>query len=388
MRKRWIYIQALGANHPSIALVYNNIGSVYRTQGDYLAALSCYEKALNIYQQIFGMEHSKTLNIYHYMADTYLKLQQYQEALPYFIKEMEYNIKLKGESDTCIYYSYSRIGTCYFGMSEYKSAVFYLLKACDYEEKNSVDVYYLASSLCQLGKCNDALPLFESIVDQFSGEDKTHVDILCANSIFLMGNYSIALSKHIEVLDARKELYKPDSDEIATSYSWVGRCYIMLGDAEKGISYLEENIRIASEDIWTSISWQYMGIAYQKLQNIEKASECFQKAFILLEDCSSSLYLQKARVFNSHAVFLLAQKDTRNANLQIQKALKFAHLYLDYLKCDEHPVLGHILMLQSDIIEAEQGTNEQVGQLRTQANEIFKEYLGVDGPFIRNPLQT
>ena len=383
-----IRLGVLGRSHHATAESYNNIGFLYRNLGDYSTALVYYKKSLNINLEIFGESHPTTINSVCNIADAYFNLQQYQAALPYFLKEMEYNIEIKGEFDESIYPSYSRIGVCYWYISEYLKAVCYLVEACNYEQKEAMDIYFLADGLYQLGRYSYALPLLESIADQFSGEMESLVNLLCASSIFAMRNYSIALSRHLAVLNARKELYEPDSDEVAVSCSWVGRCYVMLGDVGKGIPYLQEDIRIIGEDPWASISWRYLGIAYQKLQDFGKASECFRKAFALLENCSGNLYLQKTELSNSYAAFLLVLKDFVNATCQIQEALKFAHLYLEYLKCDEHPVLGHIWMLQSDIMEAEQGANEQVGQLRTQANEIFKEYLGVDCPFIRNPLQT
>lgn len=123
-----------------------------------------------------------------------------------------------------------------------------------------------------------------------------------------------------------------------------------------------------------------MGIAYQKLRDFQKASEYFQNALNLVKDCPEDMYLRKAEILNSYAAFLLDQKDIVGANQQMQEALKFASLHL---KDDQHPVLAHIFMIQADIIEAEQRATDQVKQLRTQANEIFREFLGADCPFIR-----
>ena len=44
-----IQLEVLGANHPSVATSYNNMGSVYHSQGNYPKALEMYQKALGIW---------------------------------------------------------------------------------------------------------------------------------------------------------------------------------------------------------------------------------------------------------------------------------------------------------------------------------------------------
>ena len=49
--------KTLPPNHPDLAISYNNIGSVYDKMGEYSKALSSYEKALEIRQKTLPPNH-------------------------------------------------------------------------------------------------------------------------------------------------------------------------------------------------------------------------------------------------------------------------------------------------------------------------------------------
>jgi tetratricopeptide (TPR) repeat protein len=53
-----IFEKVLGKEHPYTATSYNNIGEVYRTQGDYTKALEYYFKALAIVEKVLGPNHT------------------------------------------------------------------------------------------------------------------------------------------------------------------------------------------------------------------------------------------------------------------------------------------------------------------------------------------
>ena len=58
----------LGKEHPDTAATYNNIGGVYRAQGDYAKALEYYRKANAVFLSVLGEEHP-------YTQDTALSIQ-------------------------------------------------------------------------------------------------------------------------------------------------------------------------------------------------------------------------------------------------------------------------------------------------------------------------
>ena len=55
-----ITLATLGADHPSTAGTYNNMGAVYNNKGEYDKALEYYNKALEIRLATLGADHPNT----------------------------------------------------------------------------------------------------------------------------------------------------------------------------------------------------------------------------------------------------------------------------------------------------------------------------------------
>ena len=58
-----IELQALGPDHPSLAITYSNMARVYKKQGGYARSLEYNEKALAIFLPALGPEHKNVLQV-------------------------------------------------------------------------------------------------------------------------------------------------------------------------------------------------------------------------------------------------------------------------------------------------------------------------------------
>ena len=79
-----IELDVLGANHPSVATSYNNMGSVYYSQGNYPKALEMYQKALGIWLEVYGENHSEVATLYDYICSVYYSAKEQGVELPGF----------------------------------------------------------------------------------------------------------------------------------------------------------------------------------------------------------------------------------------------------------------------------------------------------------------
>jgi len=52
--------KVLGTEHPATATTYNNIAVVYKAQGDYATALQWYKKACRVLRKVLGDQHPHT----------------------------------------------------------------------------------------------------------------------------------------------------------------------------------------------------------------------------------------------------------------------------------------------------------------------------------------
>ena len=75
-----------GDNHPLVATNYNNVGGLYKVQGDYAQALEYYRKALAIYQSVYGENHPDVAVSYNNIGNVCYHQGQYAQALECFQK--------------------------------------------------------------------------------------------------------------------------------------------------------------------------------------------------------------------------------------------------------------------------------------------------------------
>jgi tetratricopeptide (TPR) repeat protein len=62
--------------HPDVAVSYNNIGNIYKEQGDYVKALECYHKTLSSWEKLLDPEHPYMVMIREKIADVEAKMKE------------------------------------------------------------------------------------------------------------------------------------------------------------------------------------------------------------------------------------------------------------------------------------------------------------------------
>eukprot|EP00002_Diphylleia_rotans_P039610 TRINITY_DN921_c0_g1_i2.p1 TRINITY_DN921_c0_g1~~TRINITY_DN921_c0_g1_i2.p1 ORF type:complete len:177 (-),score=25.72 TRINITY_DN921_c0_g1_i2:240-770(-) len=89
-------IKTLGAEHPDVAMSYNNIGAVYDSQGKNEQALEYYDKSLAIRIKTLGAEHPNVAGSYYNMACLFENQRKFQQAIDYFTKAKNIYAKVHG----------------------------------------------------------------------------------------------------------------------------------------------------------------------------------------------------------------------------------------------------------------------------------------------------
>ena len=125
----------LGKEHPSTALSYNNIGLVYHSKGDYDKALEYYEKAKDIREKVLGKEHPYTASSYNNIGGVYDSKGDLDKALEYYEKALAIKEKVLGKEHPDTAGSYNNIGGVYDSKGDPDMALDYYEKAKDIREK-------------------------------------------------------------------------------------------------------------------------------------------------------------------------------------------------------------------------------------------------------------
>ena len=196
-----------GENHVDVARFYNNIASVYDTQGKYDEALELYNKALDILKPILSEKHVYVATSYNNIAMVYDTQGKYDEALELYNKALKIRLSILGENHVDVATSYNNIAMVYDKQGKYDEALELLYKALDIYKsilgENHVDVATSYNNIASIyntqGKYDEALELYNkalNIYQSILGEN--HVEVATtynniASAYYSQGKYDEAL---------------------------------------------------------------------------------------------------------------------------------------------------------------------------------------------------
>lgn len=118
-----------GEEHPDTATSYNNLAYVHARQGEYGKAEGLYGKALGIYKRVLGEEHPDTAASYHNLAGVYARQGEYRKAESLYGKALAIYEKVLGKDHPSTAASYNNLGNLYESQGRYEIAVNYFRMA-------------------------------------------------------------------------------------------------------------------------------------------------------------------------------------------------------------------------------------------------------------------
>ena len=253
-----IWDKVLGTKHPNTASSYDNIGLVYHAQGDYSKAFEYHQKALEIREKVLGTEHTDTAQSYNNIGGVYMEQGNYGKALEYHQKALEIWEKVFGTEHPYTASSYNNIGAVYKEQGDYGKALKYYQKALDIREKvlgtehpdtaalyNNIGLVYMEQG--DYGKALEYHQKALAIVEKNLGPEHPHT-ASSYNNIGLVyteqGDYGKALKYYQKALAIVEKNLGPEHPNTASSYNNIGAVYMEQGDYDKALDYLKAAYQI------------------------------------------------------------------------------------------------------------------------------------------------
>ena len=245
---------ALGNNHPDIALYYNNLGSSYYSIGDYKRAIEYHEKALEI------NNHPDVTLSYNNLGTAYSRLGDYNKAIEYHKKALEIIKNKFGDNHPDVAVTYNNIGGSYYSIGDYN-------KAIEYQEK--------------------ALEILKNTL----GDNHPNVAVSYNNIgafFHALGDYRRAIVFFEKALEILKNTLGDNHPNVAVSYNNIGILYHALEDYNRAIEYQEKALEIRKNTFGdnhpdVAVSYSNIGETYYALRDYRRAIYCFQKALDFIE---------------------------------------------------------------------------------------------------------
>ncbi len=329
-----------GKEHADTARSYNNIGEVYRNQGDYVKALEYQRKALDIMERVLGPYHPLTATFYNNIGLVYHSQGDYAKALEYYKKDLDICERVLGSDHPNTAQSYNNIGMVYYNQGDYAKALEHFGKALDIRERvlgldhpDTAQSYNnIGGGYHSQGNYAKALEYYEKALDireRVLGPDHpdtagsyNNIGAVCEGQ----GDYSKALEYHMKDLAICEHVLGPDHPDTATSYNNIGAVYKSQGDYAKALEYYEKAL-----DIWvrvlgpdhlnTAQSYNNIASVYSSQGNYAKALEYYGKALGIRERVLGPDHLDTASSYNNIAGVYFSKGDYPNVLEYLRKTL-------------------------------------------------------------------
>lgn len=111
------------------ALLFNNIATVYRAQGDYGSAQEYYGKAITVSERVLGPGHPLTATMYNNMGVVYFAQGDYGSAQEYYWKALSIREQTIGPGHPDTIETYISMSLVYHDQGDYIKALLYAGKA-------------------------------------------------------------------------------------------------------------------------------------------------------------------------------------------------------------------------------------------------------------------
>ncbi|CAF4653032.1 unnamed protein product, partial [Rotaria socialis] len=330
----------LPKNHSSLAPIYNNIASVCYSIGDFSRALSFYKTALDIELKSLPSDHRNLSNTYNNLGSVHCSIGDYSIALQFFTKTLGIRQKTLPDNHPDMASIYNNIGSVYNSLGEYTKALAHYQKAIDIQEKTLLSTHIdLATSYSNIGITYNAMGDHEKALESHKKalEIRTksllshHPDIaLSYNNIgsveIDMGHYTTALWYLEKALEVRDNCDAGYHVGFANVYDNIGRVYQSMDDKLKAQSNFQTALEIRKHSLDENHpdianSYNNLGAIYNLMEEKQKAIEYCEKALVIQKQSLSENHPSLANTYNNIGLIYHSMKDNTKALTFCQQAL-------------------------------------------------------------------
>ena len=317
-------------------VAYNNIGRIYKMQGNYVKALKNYLASLQIMER-----HDKRKEIagaYNNVGSVYLALRNYEDALRYYRKATEVALQT---NNTKVYLSSRKnAGSVYFEMGRNREALDIFLKMLP-EEKAVGDKEGIANTYSNLGVAYMGLADFRQAELNFDSALALYEEMNYTEGVMNTHQNRGRLYLTMGRLDAsEKELVKAermateqaDKDMLSRITETLSELYTKKNDHALAFAYFKKHVLYAdslvNEENTKKVVQEEMNFEFEKKQADQKAEQDKKDAIAVAEKRRQQIILWSISAFGllvlGFAVFAyrsFLRKKKANEKISRQKSL-------------------------------------------------------------------
>jgi tetratricopeptide (TPR) repeat protein len=293
--------QALGPQHPQVAMGLNNLAGLYQAQGRYAEASSLYQRALTIWEQALGPQHPQVAAGLNNLAGLYENQGRYAAAEPLYQRALLVKEQALGPQHPDVAISLNNLALLYHRQGRYTQTEPLLQRALTIREQAlgpmHPDVARNLNNLAHLyqvqGRLAAAEPLYQRalmINEQVLGRAHPNVALSLNN---LAGLYSAqgrdaeAMPLYQRALTIREQALGPTHPDVAGSLTNLAVRYAHQEQYAQAEPLMQRALTIKEQALGrehpqVALSLRNLAALYQAQGRLTEARPLFERARQLL----------------------------------------------------------------------------------------------------------
>lgn len=338
----------------SKSFALNNIGLIYKHQGNYNDAITYYQKGLDLSESVD--DKAGIANSYNNIANVCRNQGNYGKAIDLYMKALKLNEEVNNKVGIAI--CLNNIGILYEFQGDYDNAIQYYTESLNIEEEQG-NKKGIAASLSNIGNIysdkeeydkaleymKQSLELKQEIGNE-SGIAITTINI--GNVYKNLGQFEKAIEYYNKSLDINKKL--GNQQGIAMCLNNIGVVYINQKQHSKALKYSNQSLQIAKE----------IGVVVE----IQNASKTLWKIYKAIGKSGKALEMHELYISTRDSI--LSEKNHKEVINQAYKYSYEKQMSADSIKTAEAN------KVKDALLTAEQAKNEQ-HELQAKQHELEAE---------------
>ena len=238
-----------------LAIAYNNIANIYKTEGQHELAIQYFDKSLDMTIQAYGSNDLRAAKIYNGKGNVFLNKGQYDLALGFFQKSLNINKANYGAMHISVAKDLNDIGIIYNKNEEYDKALIKFKDAYDIQ----IDVL---------------------------GEHHPDIAGTCNNIGFILefqNKHESSLKFYLKAVEIKKANFGDNHPELAIYYNNIGINYFNRKDYRQALEYYLKAVSILENNYghkFPGLVRMYLNVAdlYRKQKIYDKSLQYYQKS--------------------------------------------------------------------------------------------------------------
>ncbi|HZF47968.1 MAG TPA: CHAT domain-containing tetratricopeptide repeat protein [Polyangiaceae bacterium] len=350
--------EALGPDHPNVAICLNNLGELYSAKGDYARAEPLHKRSLAILEKVLGRDHPNVATSLHNLALLYSAKGDYARAEPLHQRSLAINEKALGPGHPNVALSLTHLASLY-------------RKKGDYARAEPLHLRGLALVEKALGPNHPAL-----------GPSLNNLAQLYLNK----GDYARAEPLYRRALALLEKALGPNHPDVAHPLDGLARLYEIKGDYARAEPLFVRALSIAEKALGpdhpaVATSLNNLAWLYDTKGDLARAEPLYQRALAIQEKALGADHPAVATSLNNLARLYYAKGDFAPAELLHRRALAIREKVLG----PDHPDVATSLTNLAGLCDT-RGDYARAENLHLRALRIDEKALGPDHPAVATSL--